>query len=407
MRNPSHNSLMPASAARMPAIVLDGETRSALAATRSLGQRGVSVIVGATARRGLATASRHCNESFVYPSPREDERAFLEAVIDATRKYGAGIVLPVTDVTMPIVLAGRERLAPALVPAPPLASYQRASDKKALLHLAQELGVAAPRSVFLEPPWSVDEVVERVPFPLVLKPTRSQLRIGSQTIATAVRIVHSALELRELCVTDHWLPACSVIAQELIQGHGAGLFASYDSGAPVAFFAHRRLREKPPWGGVSVLSESAPLDRDMQAMAQRLLDALEWHGVAMVEFKVGADGQAKLMEINGRLWGSLQLSIDAGLDFPWLLYGLCDRSVPRPDATYRVGVRSRWLLGDVDNLAIQLRNARCCPSLSSRLQALGSFVAAFGTRQDVYRWSDPQPAFVEFHSWLASTFGRR
>lgn len=398
---------MPASAARTPVIVLDGETRSALAATRSLGLRGVPVIVGAAARRCLATASRHCAENFVYPSPREDERAFLEAVIDATRKFGAGIVLPVTDVTMPIVLSGRSQLAPALVPGPSLASYQRASDKKALLHLAQELGVSAPRSVFLEPPWSADEVAERVPFPLVLKPTRSQLRIGAQTIATAVRIVHSAAQLRECCATDTWLTSCSVIAQELVQGHGAGMFAAYDNGASVAFFAHRRLREKPPWGGVSVLSESAPLDPDMQAMAKRLLDALEWHGVAMVEFKIGLDGRAKLMEINGRLWGSLQLAIDAGLDFPWLLYCLCDRSVPRPHTAYRIGVRSRWLLGDVDNLAIQFRDARCRPSLSSRLRALGSFSAAFGTRQDVYRWSDPQPAFVELRGWLASTFGRR
>ena len=37
----------------------------------------------------------------------------------------------------------------------------------------------------------------------------------------------------------------------------------------------------------------------------------------MVEFKHDErDGVPKLMEINGRFWGSLQLAIDAGVDFP-------------------------------------------------------------------------------------------
>ena len=40
----------------------------------------------------------------------------------------------------------------------------------------------------------------------------------------------------------------------------------------------------------------------------------------MVEFKLDArDGVAKLMEINGRFWGSLQLAVDAGVDFPAIL----------------------------------------------------------------------------------------
>ena len=88
-------------------------------------------------------------------------------------------------------------------------------------------------------------------------------------------------------------------------------------GRAVALFSHRRLRERPPWGGVSVLSESIALCPDARDYAHSLLDDLGWHGVAMVEFKRDArDGVPKLMEINGRFWGSLQLAIDAGVDFP-------------------------------------------------------------------------------------------
>jgi hypothetical protein len=74
------------------------------------------------------------------------------------------------------------------------------------------------------------------------------------------------------------------------------------------------LREKPPSGGVSVLSESVQVNSKLGSLAQTLLENSNWHGVAMVEFKVATDGTPYLMEINTRFWGSLQLAIDAGVD---------------------------------------------------------------------------------------------
>ncbi len=52
-------------------------------------------------------------------------------------------------------------------------------------------------------------------------------------------------------------------------------------------------------------------------LQSRCCGALDWTGVAMVEFKLDArDGVAKLMEINGRFWGSLQLADRRGRRFP-------------------------------------------------------------------------------------------
>ena len=48
----------------------------------------------------------------------------------------------------------------------------------------------------------------------------------------------------------------------------------------------------------------------------RLLSSLQWHGVAMVEFKrSAATGDFVLMEINGKFWGSLELALSAGMNF--------------------------------------------------------------------------------------------
>ena len=141
--------------------------------------------------------------------------------------------------------------------------------------------------------------------------------------------------------------AYPVLLQERIEGPGRGLFACFDRGQPVAFFAHRRLREKPPSGGVSVLCESTTLDPIAVDYGTRLLSRLGWHGVAMVEFKQdNRDGSLRLMEINARFWGSLQLAIDAGVNFPCILADIAAGKPPTGPMQYRVGVRTRWLAGD-------------------------------------------------------------
>ena len=68
---------------------------------------------------------------------------------------------------------------------------------------------------------------------------------------------------------------------------------------------------------MSVYRESVAADPDLVRRSRALLDAFGWCGVAMVEYKLDErTGTPYLMEVNGRFWGSLQLAIDAGVDFP-------------------------------------------------------------------------------------------
>jgi predicted ATP-grasp superfamily ATP-dependent carboligase len=118
----------------------------------------------------------------------------------------------------------------------------------------------------------------------------------------------------------------------------------------------------------------------------------------MVEFKRDArDGVAKLLEINGRFWGSLQLSVDAGVDFPYLLYQLALAGDVEPVSTYATGVRLRWWLGDVDWLLLRLREP-------DRLRALREFLTPAGrlARGEILRRDDPAPAVVELSQYLAA-----
>jgi predicted ATP-grasp superfamily ATP-dependent carboligase len=122
----------------------------------------------------------------------------------------------------------------------------------------------------------------------------------------------------------------------------------------------------------------------------------------MVEFRRAPGGRAALMEVNPRLWGSLQLAIDAGVDFPRLLVALY-RGEAIASVEPRIGVRTRWLLGDLDHLAIALRRREVRRALGrSAPRVVAEFVRSFfdGTRLDVWRRSDPGPFRSELRDRL-------
>jgi hypothetical protein len=161
---------------------------------------------------------------------------------------------------------------------------------------------------------------------------------------------------------------------------------------------------------VSVLSESVPLCVAACEYATRLLDELGWHGVAMVEFKRDVrDAVPKLMEINGRFWGSLQLAVDAGVNFPALLVEGVRRSEFGPQAPYRIGLQNRWLWGDVDALLLRLftrsTGARMMPV--GRMRAVLDFLKFFG--RDLHyenpKLDDIAPWLYESYRWLRIAFG--
>jgi predicted ATP-grasp superfamily ATP-dependent carboligase len=192
-------------------------------------------------------------------------------------------------------------------------------------------------------------------FPVVVKPFRSRIPTAAGWLGTTVHHAGSTAELARLYRDVEYLNSFPSLIQERIVGPGDGLFVLFDRGRLIATFAHRRLREKPPAGGVSVYRESVAADPELVEYSARLLEPLGWHGVAMVEFKRDhRSGRPFLMEVNGRFWGSLQLAIDAGIDFPFLTYQLARGNRFEAPATYRVGVKSRWLLGDLDHLLLRV-----------------------------------------------------
>jgi predicted ATP-grasp superfamily ATP-dependent carboligase len=382
-------------------LVLDANQRSALAVTRSLGKKGLTVYTSEEDAHALAGHSRYSKAHFTYPSPRHAASSFTDALASLVEQQQIDLLLPMTELTTSLVLGNRNRFHRAKIPFSDSQTVASISDKCALMKMAESLGVPYPQTWYCEHAASLSCDLDDLTYPVVLKPALSWLEQDGEWRRVAVRTARNAQQVREIFTQDRVFQTHPFMIQAFVEGQGQGVFALYDNGKPVTFFAHRRLREKPPSGGVSVLSESVAVDPILLKHARALLDEAKWHGVAMVEFKVNPDGTPYLMEINTRFWGSLQLAIDAGVDFPWLLAQLASDEHPSPVINYKTGRRLRWLLGDVDNLYLILRDNKY--SLQDKTSAILHFLtpAPFKTRHEVNRWGDMRPFFFELKAYIA------
>lgn len=406
----------------MRILITDGEQRSALAAVRSLGRAGHRVSVCSSRPAPLAGASRYAEVAFQVPDPSRDPQGFVAGVEALVNREKIDLLLPMTDVSVPLLIGLRDRHPGLTIPLPDPATYRNISDKIWLCDLARSLGVPVPGGLVLparpttseleDPDTELAAMARNASFPLILKPGRSAVESAEGTARFGVRQV-TTVEALHRALLEYDPAAFPLLVQERISGPGLGAFMLADRGRILATFGHCRLREKPPTGGVSVYRESVPLRSDLAEYATRIVSHVGWTGVAMVEFKEDAStGTPYLMEINGRFWGSLQLAIDAGVDFPRLLAetvsettgGGLDIDIHPPVA--RIGVRSRWFWGDVDHLIGVLKAPRgyreINPELPSRLGAVLRFLVLWrpGDRYEVLDLADPRPFLRETWQWI-------
>jgi predicted ATP-grasp superfamily ATP-dependent carboligase len=168
-------------------------------------------------------------------------------------------------------------------------------------------------------------------------------------------------------------------------------------GKPLAIMQDRRLIQLH---GRSILSVSEALDPKLAEWSLTLLRELEWEGIAMVEFKHDrSNGEVKLLEVNGRYWGTLPLAVFAGFDFPLYEWQLAHDEEPVIPPNYRIGARTRWIVGHLERLQKVFREPeKVSIPKPSRLNELLRFFTDFRLSVHIVPWSmrDPLPALVEF-----------
>lgn len=385
----------------MKALVCDAHSIASLECVRSLGRRGVTVIAaGEPNSFPLASFSRHCAGYCTYASPLDGIDGFIGSLAALVEEEKPEAVILSTDRTMLPVSLKRERFGnevSALLPAD--AAVRTACDKVATLEMASRLGVPAPRTAIIGGSGDLDRAESAMSPPFVAKPRASHSMEGGRvTSRRGVVFLGGGEELRSFYSRQGAVGKYPIL-QEWRPGICVGVSGVFDRGRPLALFSHRRIREEHPLGGRSSYCEGVEPDGRLCGYATSLLSELKWHGPAMVEFRVGEDGAVGLMEINGRLWGSLPLAVASGVDVPWLLYCMSSGVEGVRAAPYAAGRRGRYLLAEINRLiaVVRGRPAGWRGRFPTRVSAAAEFAGAF-FREATYfalRRSDPAPGLRE------------
>ncbi len=389
----------------MRVMVLDGNQNQAVASVRSLARAGHQVWVGESSSWSKASWSRYCHGKFQYPRPQQGADAFVARLAELVREQPGTLVLPMTEATTLPISEQRDLLAAAGARwvLPSHRDLLRACDKDETTRLACSLGIKVPATVVISKPEEAAQAAPSLPYPVVLKPRSSEELSGKSVRTTGrPRYASNATEFHA-AYRDISQRSSVVLVQQFVDGAGAGYFALMHKGELRAEFAHRRIRDVYPTGSGSALRESVKPAAEIREAGLAMLRALNWHGVAMVEFR-HQPGQAPVfMEVNGRMWHSLALACYAGVDFPALLAQMAEHGDVEPVPDYRAGVRCRWFLGDFRHLIEVWKGApagypRAYPGKFQTLAA--ELIPVPGTFHDNFTLDDPLP---ELGDWVSFT----
>lgn len=360
-------------------IIGPPDSRGALAAVRALGPAGWEVGYGTPERDNLVTRSRWLDRWFALPWPQQGLPAFQAALDKAVYLGRYEAVFAAGDDWLVGLDAARDRLA-ARVPYAPSASLRAGLDKLELARLADQAGLRAPLTVE-----ATDEALRRWKGPAVVKPRDHWLPGPAdppQHLMAEVVPDNAAAARR---VAQIRAAGAAALLQERLSGPLLALTTLADDGArPVARLQQVVERTWPSPAGISVRARTVPVDPNLAAGADALLQRLDWFGMAQLQFVVTESGPV-LIDLNPRFYGSLALALEAGLNLPLLWARMATgRPVPeRGDA--RIGARYSWLEGDLRRARAERRGG-LFPDMASSLRW------SWGAGHSITSLRDPVPA---------------
>lgn len=376
-------------------LVTDASERAALAVIRSLGRKNIEVAAGDSTRFSMGFMSKYCRQRILYPSPETEKTKFARALLKKVRDESFDALIPITDMAMvPIVERKEDFEQYTKVAAPDLSTATKVLDKIETLKIARQHDLPCPVTVFGENIDDARRFSKEIAYPVVVRPRRKVTWTGEKALILKVTSNNYAYDCKDFITK--WAKLVSTLkkvgldqdflmVQEFIPGQGFGLEALMHEGRPKATFVHKRLREYPVTGGASTLRESAKDDR-LVRLGVKLLVALQWDGVAMVEFRLDrSTEEPMLIEVNGRFWGSLPLAISCGVDFPYLLYKSLIDNEDLANPKYEAGIKQRWLAGDFLWLYSSIING------GRRAKSIKEFLYASTVPDDILTLDDSAP----------------
>jgi predicted ATP-grasp superfamily ATP-dependent carboligase len=341
----------------------------------------------------------------VLPDITADGTEFGTAVVEFVRKNPTRVVLPAGDGAIAALMPRRDQLATlgCVLALAPSSALKIANDKDRTLEVARNLGIDHPKTMRIDNLDDMSAILAEFDFPFVLKPTTSWTqRSTDRLVPVEVIDKTEAMEVAERILAA----GAGVLVQQFASGLRESVSLFMVDGKVLASCAHVAYRSNPPLGGASVMRETIPLHQDIYGAAVELATAIGVQGPCDVEFRRDADNRPLLMEVNGRLGGTTEDAIRSGVDLPLMVWQWAAGLPINRVESYRIGVRTRWLRGEMGWLLANYGRAGR-PDSVSRRHAFWIFATEFARTRyyDCFDRHDPNPVIAELKIMVTAAKG--
>jgi predicted ATP-grasp superfamily ATP-dependent carboligase len=380
---------------RRRVLITDGEARAALAACRALRSAGYEVDAVASDGPALVHWSRYCSGRLWAPDPRVDRGAFADSLSELLVRGRYDLLLPGSDAALLAISEDRDRLSQlTTIGLPEQEAVLRCLSKIATFECSEATELAAPPTNVCRTADEVRDAATEIGFPLLVKPRMSARPRGIGLRQRSSRRVSSESELAAT-IEDFGMP---ILVQRCLRGPVHSLGGVITDQGLVAGAHSRYVRTWPPDAGNVSCSVSLPLPAQLREAAATLLDRLGWRGIFELELMEKPDGNLGVIDLNPRVYGSLELAVHAGASLPVIWCdSLFDDALVSEIRDARAGVWYRWEDADVRYAWRRLRSGTMrdvAPVLRPRR----------GTAHALFRLSDPGPLFARV---ISAVWGRR
>ncbi len=318
-------------------LITDGANKNTLSILRHLADSEYLIDITTHLPKWLTLCSysKYCGNTVKLNSDPQDIDNYAKELIQVLKKADYDVLIPVGLNSNLMASKYKSEIQSYVNLVAPDWEYMKiAANKDMTMNLASCIGVPTPQTLVLDDISDLRDITE---FPVVIK--------SSDESKNYIKYCNNPQELLENFNELSSKSRTKIICQEYIEGFGCGFFGIYHEGRLISYFLHKRLKEFPITGGPSAVAE-AFFDGNLYHYGKELCDALHWNGPIMAEFKYDVvKKDYRLIEINPKLWGSLDLTIEAGINVPNVLIQSALRNEIDCTSAYQY-VKYRWVFPD-------------------------------------------------------------
>jgi len=383
----------------MSILVTNAEEWICLNVCRSLGKKGIGVDVASHRNDAMTFHSKYRRRKYTYSDPSASEKKFVRDIVDIIKNKTYEFLVSTNDVTLMTISSNRDKIGKYVdLPLPSHETLEICDNKSKTIEMAEKLDIPCPKTFFVRDISDIKDVAKDIDFPVVIKPFRGQGARGVSFVQTP-EMLEEQYKKTKAVYGD-------AMIQEYIKGvrYNLGVIFNYKH-EPKRLALWKTIRFV---GGITIFGETVEQPKVLK-LGLKFLKKIRYFGVGIIDFIMDEkDNRPKLMEINPRFAGNMTIPIEAGVDFPYLLYRMLKDGDIEKNFNYKKEVCSRHLMLDLKHLFTVLSGNAPYNYHTTKKRTLINFIKSFSCTSDyLFSVDDPKPGIIELKKELIDLTSRK